>query len=62
MLWSEILFMLFPTRICPAYETHRAISQSAFLCSACQENARRRSSASSAVTTNERCPHEDSTA
>ena len=39
MWWSEIGFMLFPTRICPVCERHRAISRSHFLCSTCQGKA-----------------------
>lgn len=44
MFWSEIAFMLFPTRICPACEKRRAISRSVYLCSTCEEKAHASSS------------------
>jgi hypothetical protein len=61
MWWSEIGFMLFPTRICPVCERHRAISRSHFLCSTCQGKAHafisRRRHAQSRVLPSGDCRH-----
>jgi uncharacterized Zn finger protein (UPF0148 family) len=39
MFWSEIAFMLFPTRLCPACDTRHIISRSSYLCPTCEEKA-----------------------
>ena len=61
MWWSEIGFMLFPTRICPACERYCSISRSHFLCSTCQGKAHvfisRRRHAQSRVLPNGDCKH-----